>query len=176
MPSTYDRPKTLKERIERKWGIWSSFEDDDRVEILKAISFVADKAQPNEIIFWYTNHRRESAYRRVVPHSLRWGTSDYYPDPQLLLKAFDCDKNAEREFAVAGMSGFMSASPIPFVLPGAVELRTALANLQPAITSIRDHQTQVDPDGIAVGVSRQAVDEVLQFLALFSRLVSEGRV
>jgi len=34
-----------------------------------------------------------------------------------------------------------------------------------AIDQLRNHQTQLDMDGVMVGVSRQAIDEVLTYLA-----------
>lgn len=40
-----------------------------------------------------------------------------------------------------------------------------LNEIQPALDQLRNHQQQLDPDGIMVGVSRQAIDEVLQFCA-----------
>lgn len=33
--------------------------------------------------------------------------------------------------------------------------------MTPAEQNLRDHQTQLDMDGVMVGVSRQAIDEVL---------------
>ena len=33
-----------------------------------------------------------------------------------------------------------------------------------ARTALRDHQRQIDMDGVEVGVSRQALDEVVQFM------------
>jgi predicted DNA-binding transcriptional regulator YafY len=53
--------------------------------------------------FTYTNHRGETSERNVRPVVLRWGTSDYYPTPQWLLKALDHDRGAFREFALAKM-------------------------------------------------------------------------
>lgn len=55
----------------------------------------------NKVTFWYRNHRGEEGYRRVRPISLRYGTSDYYKEPQWLLLALDLEKDAEREFALA---------------------------------------------------------------------------
>jgi hypothetical protein len=37
-------------------------------------------------------------------------------------------------------------------------------NVQTAIDQLRNHQKQLDMDGVFVGVSRQAIDEVLQFI------------
>jgi hypothetical protein len=56
------------------------------------------------IVFWYKNYKGEQGYRRAVPISIRYGTSDYHRAPQWLMLAFDTEKEAEREFAMADMS------------------------------------------------------------------------
>jgi predicted DNA-binding transcriptional regulator YafY len=48
----------------------------------------------------YTNHRGETAVRRIVPHSVRFASSEWHTDPQWLLDAFDIDRNAMRSFAL----------------------------------------------------------------------------
>ena len=48
----------------------------------------------------YTNYRGETARRRIVPGSLRYGSTEYHPEPQWLLEAFDLEKKAERTFAM----------------------------------------------------------------------------
>jgi hypothetical protein len=64
--------------------------------------------QKNEpIIFWYCNHRGDEGYRNVTPLGIRFGSSDYYPERQWLLRGFDNDKGAEREFAMARMTNFV---------------------------------------------------------------------
>lgn len=40
----------------------------------------------------------------------------------------------------------------------------AVTKVQPAIDQLRNHQQQLDMDGIFVGVSRQAIYEVLEFV------------
>lgn len=44
------------------------------------------------------------------------------------------------------------------------------AGLREAFVALRDHQQQLDQDGVVVGVSRQALDEVLAAFALLSNL------
>ena len=48
----------------------------------------------------YLNHRGERSTRTIKPRVLRFGTSDYHPDEQWLLEAFDYGKDAERTFAM----------------------------------------------------------------------------
>lgn len=53
--------------------------------------------------FVYTNWRGETSERRAFPISVRWGNTEWHPAPCWLMKAFDADKNAEREFAMLDM-------------------------------------------------------------------------
>jgi predicted DNA-binding transcriptional regulator YafY len=48
----------------------------------------------------YTNYRGETARRKIIPSSLRFGATEYHPQPQWLLDAFDLEKQADRTFAV----------------------------------------------------------------------------
>lgn len=50
--------------------------------------------------FVYTNHRGETAKRRVIFRALSFGTTEYYPELQWLIEAFDLDKEAVRVFAL----------------------------------------------------------------------------
>lgn len=53
--------------------------------------------------FSYTNYRGEKSVRHVHVINLRWGATEWHPEPQWLLKAYDLDKGAVREFAVKDM-------------------------------------------------------------------------
>lgn len=63
-----------------------------------------------ELIFWYKNHRGEEGYRRVEPIMFYFGSTEWHPDPQMLMRAFDREKEAIRDFAVADMKGFVGGS------------------------------------------------------------------
>jgi len=52
-------------------------------------------------VFTYRNHRGVSGVRRVIPIEPRFGTTEWHPEPQWLLRAFDLDKQSEREFAMS---------------------------------------------------------------------------
>ena len=52
-------------------------------------------------VFTYRNHRGVYGVRRVQPIGVRYGTTEWHPEPQWLLRAFDLDKDAEREFAMS---------------------------------------------------------------------------
>ncbi|MCZ7861508.1 hypothetical protein O9X98_08860 [Agrobacterium salinitolerans] len=49
----------------------------------------------------YKNWRGEVAVRRLRPISFWYGSTEWHPTPGLMLKAFDLDKNEERDFCVA---------------------------------------------------------------------------
>lgn len=49
----------------------------------------------------YTNYRGETADRRIIPSGLRFATTDWHPEEQWILDAFDLDRNADRSFAMA---------------------------------------------------------------------------
>lgn len=58
----------------------------------------------------YTNHRGETARRHVVPGAMYWGKMPpWHPEPQWLLEVWDLDKEAERTFAMKGISGWEPA-------------------------------------------------------------------
>lgn len=51
----------------------------------------------------YTNHRGETAVRRIQPYLVRYGTSQWHPEPGWLMYAIDLDRNVERGFAMKDM-------------------------------------------------------------------------
>jgi hypothetical protein len=51
----------------------------------------------------YTNYRNETAVRTIRPISQRFGSTEWHPEPQWLLKGIDIDGNKEREFALKDM-------------------------------------------------------------------------
>lgn len=57
--------------------------------------------QSHAIVFGYTNYRGEYDLRTAIPHSLRWGTTEWHPEGGWLMKAWDVDKGAFREFALS---------------------------------------------------------------------------
>jgi predicted DNA-binding transcriptional regulator YafY len=52
----------------------------------------------------YTNHRGETAERTARPVKLYHGATEWHPEPQWLLHAWDDDKQAFRDFALAGIN------------------------------------------------------------------------
>lgn len=60
-----------------------------------------------ELIFWYRNYKGEEGYRRVRPLRIRFGSSEWHPEPQWLMLAHDLENDKEREFAMRDMSAFV---------------------------------------------------------------------
>lgn len=50
--------------------------------------------------FTYTNYRGETSVRRITPLGLRFGSTEWHPEPQWLMTAYDHDKDANRDFAL----------------------------------------------------------------------------
>ena len=53
-----------------------------------------------EVELDYTNWKGERRLRRVLPHELWYGTTNYHPTPQWFIRAIDLEKNAMRDFAL----------------------------------------------------------------------------
>jgi predicted DNA-binding transcriptional regulator YafY len=49
----------------------------------------------------YTNHRGETAWRIIIPHRLRFGSSPWHVGEQWFLEALDVAKGEDRSFALA---------------------------------------------------------------------------
>ena len=50
--------------------------------------------------FGYTNWRGEYAVREAIPLGIEWGSTDWHPQEGWLLKAWDAEKGAMRQFAL----------------------------------------------------------------------------
>jgi hypothetical protein len=48
----------------------------------------------------YANWRGETSVRRIMPLEVYHGSTEWHPQPGWLLRAFDYDKHAERDFAL----------------------------------------------------------------------------
>lgn len=61
----------------------------------------AKHVQPGApVTLTYTNWKGETAERAIIPRRVWWGSTEWHPEPQWLLTAFDVDKQAERDFAL----------------------------------------------------------------------------
>jgi predicted DNA-binding transcriptional regulator YafY len=49
----------------------------------------------------YTNYRGETGERRIIPKRIWFGATEWHPQAQWLVEAFDLDRQAERSFALS---------------------------------------------------------------------------
>lgn len=49
----------------------------------------------------YTNYKGHTAERRITPSLVWFGATEWHPEPQWLLRAYDHDRQADRDFALA---------------------------------------------------------------------------
>lgn len=54
----------------------------------------------------YTNYRGETAKRQIIPKKIWFGSTEYHPDEQWLLDAFDVGKQADRTFALKDITSW----------------------------------------------------------------------
>ena len=67
----------------------------------------ASKHDPqHEIKMLYTNHRGETSIRRLVPQRVWFGKTEWHPEEQWLLEAFDLDRNAIRNYVLREVRAF----------------------------------------------------------------------
>ena len=60
----------------------------------------APQPEGEPVTLTYTNWRGETAQRTITPKRIWWGATDWHPEPQWLLTAFDAEKQADRDFAL----------------------------------------------------------------------------
>ncbi|MVA91571.1 hypothetical protein GOZ80_05990 [Agrobacterium vitis] len=62
---------------------------------------VPEPGQPPEpITLTYTNYRGEISERTILPKNIWFGSTEWHPEPQWLLTAFDLGKQTVRDFAL----------------------------------------------------------------------------
>lgn len=61
---------------------------------------------PEEVCFEYTNYRGVTATRRVIPITILFGSSQYHPHPQWLLRAMCMERGAVRDFALRDITNW----------------------------------------------------------------------
>lgn len=69
------------------------------------------QAEAAPIALTYTNYKGETATRTITPRSIWFGSTEWHPEPQYLLRAFDHDKQADRDFALKGFGRHGVPSP-----------------------------------------------------------------
>lgn len=61
----------------------------------------------------YTNHRQETRPRVIVPKEIWYGSTQWHPEEQWLLKAHDVEKDEERDFALKDINAIQSGASTP---------------------------------------------------------------
>lgn len=101
------------EETARSHPAWSSTPAREAITVLldhlailaRVMDINQDESRPfQKLSFKYENYRGEISSRIVNPLSIRWGTSEWYTEPQWLLMCFDIGKRDRREFAINRMS------------------------------------------------------------------------
>lgn len=84
---------------------WLASPDVHFDEGVAAPGYVKDEPRDEKraLTFLYTNYRGETTIRHAVPLEWFWGHTEFYPEDQWLVRAYDLDKQAERTFAVTRM-------------------------------------------------------------------------
>jgi len=60
----------------------------------------------------YKNHRGEIRVRDITPKALYFGTSPYHSGEQWFIRAFDHEKNKDRDFSLWGFCVDVDGRPI----------------------------------------------------------------
>lgn len=88
----------------------------------------------------YTNWKGVTSERTIIPRKVWFGRTEWHPELQWLVTAWDVDKSAERDFALADFGRASQAAPAPSALVKA--LRTAEA----ALSDIGDAEREEGDD------------------------------
>lgn len=60
-----------------------------------------DPVDPRTVVaIRYTNYRGETSVRRIVPRTIHFVSTEWHPEPQWVMEAYDLDRGAERSFAI----------------------------------------------------------------------------
>lgn len=75
----------------------------DRLKALVVNAAVSTPTPPVSIR--YTNWKGETAVRTIIPRSIRYAATEWHPEPQYLVEAWCCDRQARRSFALLDFGG-----------------------------------------------------------------------
>lgn len=92
---------------------------------LRARALPAKRPDQPAHIVEYTNWRGETARRTIIPIRMWWGATEWHPEEQWILTAWDVEKDAARDFAWQDMR--------PVQNPATSSARAALAEVQTEI-------------------------------------------
>ena len=66
------------------------------------------KADVQIVKILYTNWQGETAIRRIIPQELVFIATEWHPEKQWCINAYDLDKKAERTFACSGIKSWFT--------------------------------------------------------------------
>jgi predicted DNA-binding transcriptional regulator YafY len=66
----------------------------------------SEESRARVVTIEYTNHRGDRLTRRIIPERVWFGATDWHPEPQWLLDAYDFDRRVDRSFAMRDISSF----------------------------------------------------------------------
>lgn len=73
---------------------------------------MTDESAMKVLVFQYTSHRGITETRYVQPLSVWYGESEFHPGgSRWMMRAYDLDRRAERDFLLAGMSDITEEEP-----------------------------------------------------------------
>ena len=84
--------------------------------------------------------------RTITPKRIWWGATDWHPEPQWLLTAFDAEKQADRDFALKDF-GATAQQPSETVAEALTKAKTTLA-------AVGAHSGGMDYSRIVTAVGR----------------------
>lgn len=89
--------------------------DEELVASFPAAPAAPDSHKQSPIEIIYTNHRGITDKRTIIPGMMWFGSTEWHPEPQWLIKAWDVEKQAERDFALKdfGLPLHQDAEPEP---------------------------------------------------------------
>ncbi|WEO73150.1 hypothetical protein [Agrobacterium vitis] len=92
-----------------------------------------DHERTDPVTLTYTNYRGETSERTILPKNIWFGSTEWHPEPQWLLTAFDLGKQTVRDFALKDFGKPTSTElfglcvlpvPMPFAIGDTVEKHT----------------------------------------------------
>lgn len=93
-------------------------------------------AEGATISFDYVNYKGVASRRRATIKRVVWGANDWHPTPQLLLEAWDEDKQADRTFAARDIANVKESEA------GHPQLFALLARMRPSFLTSDDFPTE----------------------------------
>lgn len=106
------------------------------------VSDEAVQAPHTPIELTYTNYRGETSQRRITPRSVYFGSTEWHPEPQWLLTAYDHDKQEYRAFA---LNDFGNTVDVAAVRRQAFEEVAAIVDRYPLLSQVSAHIRALSP-------------------------------